>query len=441
MSDKNKKTKYGFLNPVRWPFFYGWVVVFFGTLGMLMSAPGQTIGVSAFTNHLIDAMDISRVNLSLAYLFGTIASASLLSTAGRVYDRWGARVTGPLASLGLGLVLIALSQIDHLTQFLGGLLRFLPHSWLAFAMLALAFLGIRFFGQGLTTLVARNMLMKWFVRRRGLVNGIRGAFVAFGFSSAPKLFDMMIESSSWRYAWLGMGLFIGILFSLLALLFYRDNPQQFGLEPDGGMAGPQHAKMRKAQPDIDYDLPQARRCYSFWVFLGGMALFALYNTAMAFHIVSIFGAADMSKDQATMIFIPGAIIAVTGNIIFSWLSDYIKLKYLLYVLLGGIALSTGSMFFLRDGMPVITLIIGNGVMAAVFGLLLSVTWPRFFGVTHLGAISGYALGFVVAASAVGPYLFSLSNSLTGGYGAGALSCFLAAALLLAGALRADNPSE
>ena len=47
----------------------------------------------------------------------------------------------------------------------------------------------------------------------------------------------------------------------------------------------------------------------------------------------------------------------------------------------------------------------------------------------------------VAGSAVGPYAFSLSLSLTGGYAAAAVSCFAVACALMAAAFRAERPRE
>ena len=42
-------------DPARLPFFYGTVVLVCGTLGVLVSAPGQTVGVSVFTDFLIQS--------------------------------------------------------------------------------------------------------------------------------------------------------------------------------------------------------------------------------------------------------------------------------------------------------------------------------------------------------------------------------------------------
>ncbi|MFP4052300.1 MAG: hypothetical protein ACLFV7_00365 [Phycisphaerae bacterium] len=46
--------------------FYGWVVPAVGTVGLLMSLPGQTMGVSVFTDHLLAALKLSREELSRA---------------------------------------------------------------------------------------------------------------------------------------------------------------------------------------------------------------------------------------------------------------------------------------------------------------------------------------------------------------------------------------
>lgn len=56
--------------PSKFPFFYGWVILAAGTIGILMSIPGQTMGVSVFIESLLSDMQINRNNLSLAYQIG-----------------------------------------------------------------------------------------------------------------------------------------------------------------------------------------------------------------------------------------------------------------------------------------------------------------------------------------------------------------------------------
>src|SRR6056297_3090521 len=102
--------------PGKIPFFYGWVILFASIIGVLFSAPGQTMGVSTFTDYLIDAIGINRNQISTAYMIGTIASSFLLTWAGRQYDKFGARWTAMAASLLLAFVLVLLSQSDRLIK-------------------------------------------------------------------------------------------------------------------------------------------------------------------------------------------------------------------------------------------------------------------------------------------------------------------------------------
>lgn len=64
--------------PRRLPFFYGWVIVGVATLGVVMSIPGQTMGVSVFTDHLIRVTGLTRLELAYTYLVGTLDRKSVV---------------------------------------------------------------------------------------------------------------------------------------------------------------------------------------------------------------------------------------------------------------------------------------------------------------------------------------------------------------------------
>jgi MFS transporter, OFA family, oxalate/formate antiporter len=91
-------------------------------------------------------------------------------------------------------------------------------------------------------------------------------------------------------------------------------------------------------------------------------------------------------------------------------------------------------------MTVIIVIAGHGVMQGVFGITSNITWPRFFGRKHLGAISGFAAALGVAGSAIGPYVFSFGRDLTGSYALPAAICGLIATVLFAGYFWAERPA-
>ena len=414
-------------SPSRTPFFYGWIVLGIGSMGMLMSIPGQTVGVSVFTDHLIDALSLSRNTISIAYLVGTVGSALFLSSAGRGYDTYGARILGVIVTFLLGCTLLYLSAADHIVAAgvsLFGLKSPFLITGIAFSAISIGFFALRFLGQGTLTMVSRNMVMKWFERKRGLVNAVLGITISLGFSIAPRILDALIQHSGWRGAWRTLA---GLLFffSLAVYLFYRDNPQASGLVPDGKIYTEENQRLHiEAIPGRDFSLEETRRTFSFWFFNLTLALSGLIITAFTFHVISIFAEAGLNRSAAVNIFLPASLIAVSTQVAGSWSSDYIKLKYIAIAQLIGILLLSTGLFTLASKTGYFLLIAGMGISQGMMGITSTITWPRFYGLKHLGTISGYSMAWTVAGSAVGPYLFSLSLDLTGSYSTGAIACFV-----------------
>ncbi len=427
--------------PSSFPVFYGWVILIAGTIGILMSIPGQTMGVSVFTENLLNDLDINRNNLSLAYLIGTIGSGLLITRAGKLYDQFGARVMGFMAGGILGLMLLFLTRVDKAALLLNHRFSALSIELTTFLLMIIGFWGIRFFGQGLLTMVSRNMVMKWFDKRRGFANGIMGLFISFGFSYAPKLLNQFIEHLEWKGTWTLLSIILGIGFVSFVLIFYRDNPMDCFCKPDGRRPFRIRSNRPPSLPHKDYSLKEAKKTTAFWALSLTMALNALYISGLTFHVVSVFDSAGMDKNTAINIFLPASMIAIIIQFAGGWLSDYIRIKY--FIILYTIALMTTSMslIFLGEHPASFWLVItGNGISWGMYVVLSAVTWPRFFGLTNLGAISGYALSWMVIGSAFGPYLFSLSLNLTGTYDWAGLFTFMTAFILFIISFKADNPA-
>lgn len=440
--------------PAAFPFFYGWIIVGAGTVGTLMSAPGQTIGVSVFTDFLIEALAVSRVQLSLAYLIGTSLSALILSWGGRLYDRHGGRPVATAAALGLAVMLVYLSFVADLTGLVAAGAAPAARTATAMVLVTLGFFGIRFFGQGLLTLSSRNMVMTWFERRRGLANAVLGVSISFGFSASPRLMEALIGGYGWQGAWRVLALIVGPAFAVVALVLYRNAPEPCGLIPDGSEepAEPSSrlarwlrettARIPRSVSDgrpAEHTLSEARRTLAFWVIVGELTLFSATITAFTFHVVSIFESAGFDRATAVGIFLPISIIAMSLQFVASALSDYLKLTYFARIHLLGLFSMLAFLTFLPMGAPLWGLVLAHAVNTAMFGIIANITWARYYGRRHLGAISGFVMAFQVGGSAAGPYLFSLSLDLTGGYAAAGIASMVLAAVLFVLMLRVDQP--
>jgi len=385
------------------------------------------MGMAVFTDHFIEVLGLSRTQLSIAYLLGTIGSAVFLTRAGRFYDQAGARTTMAAASLVLGLCLVFIAYIDLLSQKLLAIID-LPMAFITFPFILLGYFGVRFAGQGVLTSASRNLLLLWFEKRRGLVSGGRSVFVTFGFSMAPLLLAFLISTSGWRVALFVLALVVGLGFSLVALLLVRDNPESCGLLADGKKL---HDVKETHAPIPDKTIEQARRSPIFWLYALVLAMYSLFGTAMVFHIVSIFTAAGRSATAAFAYFLPHAIVSVAVNLLGSWAADHWPLKRLLIIQLAGFLFGAWGLLNLHHDWGYRVLIIGLGVCSGLWGVLSNLAFIRFFGRLYLGEISGLNMTLTVLGSAIGPALFSLGKDFFGSYDIAIwLNIALLAALLL-----------
>ncbi|MFW6051122.1 MAG: MFS transporter [Myxococcota bacterium] len=424
--------------PQRLPFFYGWVVVGAATLGLLASIPGQTMGVSVFTDHLIAATGVSRLTLSTAYLVGTVASGLLLPRGGILLDRLGSRGTAVLAAAGLGVTLVFLSQVDAVAHGLGSRMG-IPTA-MAVASLVLGFVALRFTGQGMLTLASRTMLGKWFDRRRGTVAGISGVFASIGFSGSPLLLSLWIDAAGWRGAWQGMALLVGFGVAALAWLLFRDNPEECGLEMDGG-PGPRAAADDgpRADPPRDLDRAAALQTSAFWAVTLALGLHGMMITGVTFHIVDLGAGAGLNEKQVVALFLPMAVVSTSMQVFVGVTADRVRIKWLVVVMLLFEMLGLTCAAHLGKDATRWLAVAGLGAVGGFFGPLSTVALPRLFGRTHLGAIGGAQMMAMVIASALGPTLLALARTHAGSYTPALYGGAALAAPVLVLALRSTNP--
>ena len=408
-------------NPAKVPFFYGWIIWIFSTLGYLFSIPGQTMGMAVFTDAFIDTLGMSRTELSMAYLFGTVGSSLFLTRAGKLYDIHGGRIMITLSSLVLGLMVLFLSFVDVMADLLGGG---------AFVLMLIGYFGVRFSGQGVLTSCSRNVLLHWFVKRRGLVTGIRGIFVSFGFSIAPLLIAWLMLSVGWRGALWSMAALVGIGFCILALVFIRDKPESIGLLPDGEQPLPGDKASSIAVEHKNKSLAQARRDPVFWIYSASLGMHALFGTALTFHVVSIFEEAGRSKTEAFGYFLPSAVFSTVMNLFASWLIDQHRLKPFLISMLVLFLIGAYGLLNLDTAWGFWLLAAGFGAGGGLWGVISNLAYIRLYGPLNLVAISGLNTSLTVFLSAVGPAAFSLALDFSGDYQLVIKVCIAALVLLL-----------
>ncbi len=433
----SKHNQYSFINPNKFPFFYGYVVLVVGSIGVLASIPGQTVGVSVFTDPVKDALGLTRNQFSNAYMIGTLLSAFFVTRAGVLFDRYGARFVAFFAAIFLGISLllfsIAVTISNNIKQFLQ------MDSWVVpFALISILFFFIRFCGQGVLTMSSRNMIMIWFDKNRGKVNSISSIGVSLGFSSSPIFINKLIDNHGWEISWqiIAICLFI---FSFCILQFYRNKPEDFNLKPDGFDDKIKIFEVKKEE--TSFTLQEAKQTRAFWMIGFILAFNSFFITGFTFHVVSIFASQDYTKSQAIAVFLPISIIAIAVSTLCNILSDYIQHKIYIYIMIISGILASFGLLFLSHTIGIYLLIIGLGLLSGLFAVVNAVTWPRYYGRKYLGSITGKVMSFIVIASAIAPSLFSYCFTTFGSYSYITYITLGFLIFLIIAALKVKNPQH
>ena len=391
-------------DPSRFRFYYGWVVLAAGTIGVMASIPGQTAGVSVFTDHLTDATGLSRLQLSIAYLIGTGTSGFMLPRGGRAIDHRGSRVVALAAVVGLAATVAGLSLVGDMGPVVG------------LAVMSVGFGCLRFSGQGLLTLSSRTMISQWFDRRRGLVSAISNAVMSFVFAATPAILLVLIDAYGWRAAWRLIAIGLIVVVGTVVVVLYRVSPETSGLRIDGGIrSAEEEATPTVSGTDIDLDRDAAVRDARFWAVTVPVMSMAITSTALTFHIVDFGAELGLSDDRIVQIFLPIAVVSVPVTLLGGWLIDTIPPLLVAALMCAAQIVMYLSVGHIDRTLFAVLAIAGWGVAQGCYAPLTSAAIPRLFGRRHLGAINGVQMSAMVIGSAIGPAMFAFVEATTGSY--------------------------
>ncbi len=393
--------------PRRCPFFYGWVIVAISTLSILASIPGQTMGVGVFTDPMSEIFGISRLNLTKAYLFGTLGSSLILPLAGKLLDRIGVRAMTVFSALGLAISLILIS---YGSLFIRGNSLFLDLTLMSFC-----FMLIRFFGQGCLTMTPRVAIGKWFHHHRGRAVAIMSVLTSFGLNYSPRYLNGVLGTYGFKYSYVFMALIFGVVMAVIGWVFFRDNPEKCGLLMDGGKATDPEREDKTGDTLKDFTRKEALKTFSFWVLSATLGAFAFFATAVVFHMATIAEEFNLDRQTAYSVFLPMSIFGIVASFTGSLLSDKIRFKWIVMAMMFAQAAGLAGLTIFDLSIGKVLIFFGLGVAGGLVPTITAVGLPKYFGRGHLGAISGLNMSIMVFSSAVGPFLFSYLAELSGSY--------------------------
>ena len=383
----------------RSPVFYGFIVWIVATVGIIATSPGQSFSVSIFIDDFIREFQLDRTTVSGLYGLGTFLAALSLTWVGRQIDKRGNRRVGIIVSALFAVVLILFSTITSPIFLLFG------------------FMAIRGLGQGSLMIINSTVIAQWFKRYRGRMMSL--AIVAFALFQGAYVDSLRLlnESIGWRQSWIVLGIGIAMTVLPLTVIFMRNRPEDFGLQPDGDLAPKEEQQVTIDKPKREYNatLREAMNTPIFWVFMFAKFLPSAWGTGLVLHQISLFDGLGYTPAIATQTFAWIALCSAMFSILAGILIDKISPKYVvaLQLLAFLVMVSFGTM--MTQTWMLIIYAIGFGFVLGAGGVFDGAVYPNLYGRLHQGAIRGFTSTVAVIGSAVGPILFGISFDSWGGY--------------------------
>ena len=372
------------------------------TLGMIMTSPGQTYVVSIFIEDFITDLGISRSLVSTLYTLGTFIGSFALPIVGYQIDRHGARLIVVLITVLFGFACVYMGYVQN-----------------AF-MLGLGFIVLRMLGQGSLGMVCTNIINQWWVRRRGMVMGISGmAGSLISLGGFPNLVNWLLPIYGWRSTYIFLGIILVFVMTPLVFIFFRNHPEDYGLQPDGGESRTFKFRKRKQATvglaEVNWTLGEAMHTSVFWILVGSLSAISMLSTGLFFHMVSIFTDNGLTPNLAAAVFVPIAVTTAIANWGSGALVDRVPVRILLAT---GLFFQALSLMMARSLSGItLTLLFGVvlGISSGLIRILGSVVWAMYFGRRYLGRITGFTSMITITGSALGPMPLGIGRDLLGSY--------------------------
>ena len=405
--------------PARLPFFYGWVIVALSFVMGFITA-GAFWATSVIAVPMRDDLGWSLSSIYLGLTMRMLIGAGSIFVLGRIADlKHGARA---LAVIGGVLATLSLAGVYYVQE-----------QWQFIALYGVVG-GFSVAGAGF--LVMSAVVPRWFFRKRGRAM----AFATMGSGAAafvlPPLLALVLETVGWRGTWVFLGVMTAVFTILPSFLVWRQ-PEDVGLEPDGGIEPVPAGRAAAVQHVRDYTLSEAVRTPLMWVLVFALATASLSPNGVPSTLVPMFIDKGHTTQTAALGFSIYGLFSVLARFFWGFLAE----RHHIRTVIISIAL------FSAVSMPLLIFMSGNAALLyaafAGFGIggligTNSLVWPAYFGRSHLGAIVGVSRPFETAVMASGPLLMAQSFDRTGGYTFG-LWCMGISWLLCAGAMFLARP--
>ncbi len=380
--------------------YFGWKMVFAGSIIALWGYGSWYYGMSALFVPLVEEYGWTRAQLSFAFSMRSIEGGLEGPIGGWLIDKFGERkitiISTIIAAVGLFMVLF----VKDIIQF----------------TIVWGFIVSLGFNLGLYDTV-NSAVAKWFVKRRSLALSIVTVGGGLGAPVVVPMMTWLIINWGWRSALIFVATATLVICLPLAWFFLRDKPpEHYGLQPDGGTIKPNQQDSKTLHySEHEFTTAQALRTRSFWMLLISFMLDGGILAMVTMHQMPFLQDIGIDAIAAAGILGLMAIMSLPGRIIFAWFGD--KYGDRLSIILGYALKALGLFVFIiaKDIIMILLFVVlfGTGY-GGVMPTKNSIR-AAYFGRKSFATITGYTNFFSAISNVVYPIFAGWSYDVSGSY--------------------------
>ena len=392
-------------------FFGWWSVSFIG----LISGVGHgfnAYGISVLFLPISKELGLNRAATSWAPGIGRLEGGITSPLVGWLSDKFGPRWIVIFGIIVAGGGMIMMNYITEAWQY-----------YVAWG--ALIGLGLNI---GLTVAVDKT-INDWFMRRRGLAQGIKFASLSILGIVVVQIITPLMKISDWRFTCLLFGIIM--LASIpLAYIFVRPHrPEHYGMLPDGADTGEgkedeevdmatKSAGYASRYQEIEYTFKQAIKTRTFW--LMNVAFSVQYIVAGGFNLHVHPFLTDTGLTDAAASGLMGIMIFFTlpSRFFGGLVADRVPKNRVQFLLMAAFLFQVIGLgtFLLFQNIPAAYILLAcHGISSGAVTPLVIIILGRYFGRKAFGSILGTMVALLSPMGMISPVFYGWVFDTTGSY--------------------------
>jgi len=405
-------------------FFGWWSVLFIGIVSGLGHG-FNTYGISVFFKPIAAELELNRALTSLAAGIGRLEGGITSPLVGWLSDKFGPKWIVIFGIVIAGSGMIFMNYVTEVWQY-----------YVAWGILI---------GLGLNiglTVACDKTINDWFIRRRGMAQGIKFALISLFGIVVLQAITPLIEYQGWRFTCLLWGIIMFASLPFAYALIKTQRPEYYNLLPDGaevsldngegkgGMAEKTAGYASESQ-ETEYTFKQALKTSTYWLLIVGFSAHNFIAGGFNVHIFPFL--TDIKIEETVASGMMGMMIFFTiparffGGLIADRVpKSRIQLLLLVSFLMQVIGISTYLWF---QNLPsVYVLLACHGVSSGAVTPLVILIIGRYFGRNSFGSILGTMIAFLAPVGLLSPVYYGWIFDTTGSYNIAFITALVFAAM-------------